>query len=134
MYKRTIFHTLLKRIQEPRRFIQVLAGPRQVGKTTIARQVMEAVSIPVNFTTADEPMLRDRTWITQQWEIARLKVNEKSKGALLILDEAQKITEWSEIIKRLWDEDTHSGIPLKVVLLGSSPLLIQRGLTESLAG
>jgi predicted AAA+ superfamily ATPase len=127
---------LLKRIQEPRRFIQVLAGPRQVGKTTIARQVMEAVSIPVHFATADEPTLRDRTWITQQWEIARLKMNEKNKkkGALLIFDETQKVTEWSEIIKRLWDEDTHSGLPLKVVLLGSSPLLIQRGLTESLAG
>ena len=136
MYKRTIFHTLLKRIQEPRRFIQVLAGPRQVGKTTIARQVMESVSIPVHFATADEPTLRDRTWITQQWDIARLKINEKNKkkGALLILDETQKVTEWSEIIKRLWDEDTHSGLPLKVVLLGSSPLLIQRGLTESLAG
>lgn len=136
MYKRTTFHTLLKRIQEPRRFIQVLAGPRQVGKTTIARQVMESVSIPVHFATADEPTLRDRTWITQQWDIARLKINEKNKkkGALLILDETQKVTEWSEIIKRLWDEDTHSGLPLKVVLLGSSPLLIQRGLTESLAG
>lgn len=136
MYKRTIFHTLLKRIQEPRRFIQVLAGPRQVGKTTIARQVMESVSIPVHFATADEPTLRDRTWITQQWDIARLKINEKNKkkGALLILDETQKVTEWSEIIKRLWDEDTHSGLPLKVVLLDSSPLLIQRGLTESLAG
>ena len=136
MYKRTIFYILLKRIQEPRRFIQVLAGPRQVGKTTIARQVMEAVSIPVHFATADKPTLRDRTWITQQWEIARLKMNEKNKkkGALLIFDETQKVTEWSEIIKRLWDEDTHSGLPLKVVLLGSSPLLIQRGLTESLAG
>jgi len=136
LYKRRIFNTLLKRIQEPRRFIQVLAGPRQVGKTTIARQVMEAVSIPVHFATADEPTLRDRTWITQQWEVARLKINEKNKkkGALLILDETQKVTEWSEIIKRLWDEDTHSGLPLMVMLLGSSPLLIQRGLTESLAG
>ena len=61
MYKRAIFHTLLKRIQEPRRFIQVLAGPRQVGKTTMARQLTEAVSIPVHFVTADEPTLRDRT-------------------------------------------------------------------------
>jgi len=136
MFRRNIFHILLKRVEEPRRFIQVLAGPRQVGKTTIARQVMESVSIPVHFATADEPTLRDRTWITQQWDIARLKINEKNKkkGALLILDETQKVTEWSEIIKRLWDEDTHSGLPLKVVLLGSSPLLIQRGLTESLAG
>jgi hypothetical protein len=102
----------------------------------MARQLMEAVSIPVHFVTADEPTLRDRTWLAQQWEIARLKINEKNrrKGALLILDETQKVSEWSEIIKRLWDEDARSGLPLKVVLLGSSPLLVQRGLTESLAG
>ncbi|HVP76591.1 MAG TPA: ATP-binding protein [Thermodesulfobacteriota bacterium] len=136
MYKRAIFHVLLKRIQEPRRFIQVLAGPRQVGKTTLARQLMEAVSLPVHFATADEPTLRDRSWLGQQWEIARLKMNEKNrkKGALLILDETQKLSDWSEIIKRHWDEDARSGLPLKVVLLGSSPLLVQRGLTESLAG
>jgi predicted AAA+ superfamily ATPase len=96
---------------------------------------MEAVSIPVHFATADEPTLRDPIWITQQWEMARLKITDKKgEGALLILDEAQKVSEWSAVIKRLWDEDTHSGIPLKVILLGSSPLLVQRGLTESLAG
>ena len=136
MYKRKIFHVLLKRVQEPRRFIQVLAGPRQVGKTTIARQVMEAVSTPVQFATADEPTLRDRTWIAQQWDIARLKVRDTrhKTGALLILDEAQKVSGWSDAVKRLWDEDTRSELPLKVVLLGSSPLLVQRGLSESLAG
>jgi predicted AAA+ superfamily ATPase len=76
-------------MQEPRRFIQVLAGPRQVGKTTIARQLLETVSIPVHFATADEPTLRERTWLSQQWEIARLNINEKNKkkGAVLILDE-----------------------------------------------
>ena len=123
-------------MKEPRRFMQVLAGPRQVGKTTIARQVMDSVSIPVHFATADEPTLRDRTWIAQQWDIARLKISDRrlKKGALLILDEAQKVSAWSDTVKRLWDEDTRSGLPLKVVLLGSSPLLVQRGLTESLAG
>ena len=136
VYKRTLFDELLKRVEEPRRFMQVLAGPRQVGKTTIARQVMDSVSIPVHFATADEPTLRDRMWIAQQWDIARLRITDRGrkKGALLILDEAQKVSEWSDTVKRLWDEDTRSGLPLKVVLLGSSPLLVQRGLTESLAG
>jgi uncharacterized protein len=136
MFKRPAFHTLLKRIQEPRRFIQVIAGPRQTGKTTIARQVAEAVSFPVHFATADEPALRDRNWLIQQWETARFSVTERKKGrsALLVLDEAQKITNWSETVKRLWDEDSAAGLPLKVVLLGSSPLLVQKGLTESLAG
>jgi predicted AAA+ superfamily ATPase len=136
MFKRPAFYTLLKRVQEPRRFIQVLAGPRQTGKTTIARQVAEAVSVPVHFATADEPTLKDRNWLIQQWETARLRLTEanKRKGALLILDEAQKVTQWSEVVKRSWDEDSASGSPLKVVLLGSSPLLVQKGLTESLAG
>lgn len=136
MFKRATFNILLQRIKEPRRFIQILYGPRQVGKTTIARQVMETVSIPVHFATADEPTLRDRQWVSQQWEIARIKIpdTQKRAEALLILDEAQKITGWSEIIKRLWDEDTAAGLQLKVVLLGSSPLLVQKGLTESLAG
>jgi predicted AAA+ superfamily ATPase len=136
MFKRAAFDTLLERIKEPRRFIQVLAGPRQTGKTTIARQAMGAIEIPVHFATADEPTLRDHPWIVQQWEMARLKLNEKNrkKGGVLILDEIQKVTEWSEVVKWLWDEDTRSDLPLKVVILGSSPLLVQKGLTESLAG
>ena len=136
MFKRPAFQTLLKRLQEPRRFIQVIAGPRQTGKTTIARQVAETISLPVHFATADEPALRDRNWLVQQWETARLKLTDgkKREGAIFILDEAQKITNWSEAVKRLWDEDSASRIPLKVVLLGSFPLLVQKGLTESLAG
>ena len=59
MFKRPAFQTLLKRLREPRRFIQVIAGPRQTGKTTIARQVAETISFPVHFATADEPTLRD---------------------------------------------------------------------------
>lgn len=136
MYKRSIFHVLLKRVREPRRFIQVLAGPRQVGKTILARQVIDEVAIPSHYASADEPTLRDRNWIEEQWDLARLKItsDKRTKEALLVLDEVQKVTAWSEVVKRLWDEDTAARRHLKVVLLGSSPLLIQKGLTESLAG
>ena len=134
MIRQTIHTELLKRLKEKRRFVQVLAGPRQVGKTTVVRQVMEAAKIPAHYASADEPTLRDRTWLEQQWDMAWLKAKEGKTGALLVLDEIQKVTGWSSRVKLLWDADTHSGVPLKVVLLGSSPLLIQSGLTESLAG
>jgi predicted AAA+ superfamily ATPase len=134
MIRQTIHTELLKRLKEKRRFVQVLAGPRQVGKTTVVRQVMEAAKIPSHYASADEPTLRDRTWLEQQWDIARLKAKESKTGALLVLDEIQKAADWSSLVKLLWDADTHSVVPLKVVLLGSSPLLIQSGLTESLAG
>ncbi|MBI2088307.1 MAG: ATP-binding protein [Deltaproteobacteria bacterium] len=136
MYKRPIFQILLKRLRERRRFIQVLAGPRQAGKTVLARQVMENLIIPSHYASADEPTLRHRTWIEQQWDIARLQINPRRgiKDALLVLDEVQKVSDWSALIKRLWDEDSAAKRSLKVVLLGSAPLLIQKGLTESLAG
>jgi uncharacterized protein len=114
----------------------VLAGPRQVGKTVLARQVIENLAIPSRYASADEPTLRGRTWLEQQWDLARLQTdsNGGKKEALLVLDEVQKIGDWSEIVKRLWDEDSAAKRQLKVVLLGSAPLLIQKGLTESLAG
>ncbi len=134
MIRQTIHDELIKRLKEKRRFMQVLAGPRQVGKTTLVRQVMATSKLPGHYASADEPSLRDRTWLEQQWDIARLTASENKTGALLVLDEIQKITDWSRAVKLLWDADTHSGVQLKVVLLGSSPLLIQSGLTESLAG
>ena len=123
---------LARRLEEPRRFIQVVAGPRQVGKTTLVQQVVEAAKVPVQFASADEPTLRGSEWIAQQWEAARLMAG--AKGAVLVLDEVQKIGGWSEAVKRLWDEDTRKRRPVKAVLLGSAPLLIQRGLSENLAG
>ncbi|OGV95461.1 MAG: AAA family ATPase [Nitrospinae bacterium RIFCSPLOWO2_02_FULL_39_110] len=136
MYSRPIYKTILSRLKETRRFLQVLAGPRQVGKTTLIRQVIEALNIPSHYASADEPTLKSAIWIEQQWEIGRLQTRkvEKKQEALLVLDEVQKVAGWSEIVKRLWDDDTVNRTHLKVVLLGSSPLLIQSGLTESLAG
>jgi len=136
MFKRPIYTTLQRRIAESRRFIQVLAGPRQTGKTTLARQLMEELNVPSHYASADEPALKDRTWLEQQWEAARAKLGSgtKAETALLVLDEVHKITTWSETVKRLWDEDSASGLPLRVTVLGSSPLLVQRGLIESLTG
>ena len=126
---------LERRLAEPRRFIQVVAGPRQTGKTTLVRGVTESFGAPLRYASADEPTLRDRGWIAEQWEAARLEARDADRrGAVLVLDEIQKVPGWSETVKRLWDDDTRAKHPLKVVVLGSAPLLIQRGLTESLTG
>ncbi len=135
MFKRSLVSVLQARLLEQRRFLQVLVGPRQVGKTTMARQVLEMLGLPSVYASADGPLLEERLWIEQQWDQARLQARSApSTGALLVLDEVQKVSGWSEVIKRLWDEDTAAGVSLKVLLLGSSPLLMERELTESLAG
>ncbi|GBC79353.1 hypothetical protein HRbin09_00569 [bacterium HR09] len=131
-FRRPQAQELARRLAEPRRFIQIVAGPRQVGKTTLVQQVTEDLGVPVRYASADEPSLRGPEWVAQQWEAARLAAG--SHGAIVVLDEVQKAMGWAESVKRLWDEDTRRGCPLKVVLLGSSPLSVQRGLTESLAG
>jgi len=126
---------LRQRLAEPRRFIQIVTGARQVGKTTLVNQVAEQAGLPYRYGSADEPTLRGPGWIAQQWDIARLEADRAGAGgALLILDEVQKASGWAESVKRLWDEDTLAGRRLKVVLSGSAQLLIGRGLTESLAG
>jgi len=134
-FQRRYAATLHGRLVEARRFLQVVAGPRQVGKTTLVQQVLADATLPSVYVSADEPALRDNAWLAAQWERARLLAGEGGKrGAVLALDEIQKIPGWSEAVKRLWDEDTRTRRPLKVVLLGSAPLLMQQGLTESLAG
>jgi hypothetical protein len=103
----------------------------------MVRQVMSALEPErgVHFASADEPLLRGPEWLGQQWDLARDSARGADHaGAVLVLDEIQKVPDWSEAVKRRWDEDTHTAAPLHVVLLGSAPLLIQRGLTESLAG
>jgi len=134
-YQRPQAATLAERLAEPRRHIQVVAGPRQVGKTTLVQQVVEVSGFPIRSASADEPTLRGPEWIEQQWQAARLAEAEAGKsGAVLVLDEIQKIPGWPESVKRLWDEDTRKRRRLKVVLLGSAPLLVAQGLTESLTG
>jgi len=136
MFKRPQYHVLSQRLAEPRRFLQVLAGPRQTGKTTMVRQVLGDISIAGHYGSADEPALKDRVWIEQQWEAGRRLIGSRDRRTpgVLALDEIHKIPGWSETVKRLWDEDSGAGLPLQVVVLGSAPLLVPSGLSESLTG
>ena len=134
-YIRKQFGTLKERILEPRKFIQVVAGPRQVGKSTLVGQVLEQVSIAHVIEVADGVDPKDSDWIHRVWEAARATMMIRGIGEyLLVIDEIQKIENWSEMVKREWDADTRNHLNLKVVLLGSSRLLLKKGLTESLAG
>ncbi|NLI76654.1 MAG: ATP-binding protein [Candidatus Riflebacteria bacterium] len=139
MFERPLGRILEQRWREPRRFLLLLTGPRQTGKTTLVRQVLARFRGPSRYAAADAAQIQGSSWIAGQWELARLGLRQaparqKRYGGLLVLDEIQKIPGWSETVKRLWDEDTRHGFPLRVVLLGSAPLLLQRGTAESLAG
>lgn len=129
-----------QRLREPRRFLQVLAGPRQVGKTTFVRQSLASLSgspegrlIAQHNVSADNPGLQSSSWLATQWETARA-LALLAGACVLVLDEVQKLPRWTEEVKRLWDEDTAAGRDVRAVVLGSAPLLIARGLTESMAG
>lgn len=134
-YIRKQFDTLKERVLESRRFMQVLAGPRQVGKSTLVGQVLEQVPIPHTIEVADAVNPKDSNWIHRVWEAARTTMMLRGvEEYLLVIDEVQKIENWSEVVKKEWDADSRNRVNLKVVLLGSSRLLLKRGLTESLAG
>jgi predicted AAA+ superfamily ATPase len=133
MYERSVIGALERRLTESRRFIQIVIGPRQVGKTTLVQQTLRRLPTAYLYGSADTPQLRDRIWMQQQWEGARQKAAADG-SAILVIDEVQKIADWDETAKQLWDEDTFEGRDVRVVLLGSSQLLIQKGLSESLAG
>ena len=131
-YRRRIFPMLASRLGDPPSRIQVVSGPRQVGKTTVVRQALAATELPSHYASADDPALRDSAWLEAQWEEGRRMARDSA--AILAIDEIQKVTGWAEAVKRLWDEDRAEEIPLRVVLLGSAALLVQRGLSESLTG
>lgn len=122
MYERAYLKQVKSRIEEPRQFIQVILGPRQVGKTTMINQLLPECSIPYVYESADTITATSPVWLMQVWETARLKM--KASGAkeyLLVIDEIHKIDNWSEVVKQQWDKDTREKVNIKVVLLGSSP-------------
>ena len=137
--RRDVLLSFCARLREPRRFLQVVAGPRQVGKTTLVRQALSVLDqqtgtpIAQHSVSADNPGLVGSSWLSSQWEVAR-SLAAQAGACVLVLDEVQKLPGWTEEVKRLWDEDTRTGRDVRAVVLGSAPLLIARGLTESMAG
>lgn len=134
-YKREQIKDIISRIDEPRGKLQVIVGPRQVGKTTLMGQVLEECTLPYDSYSADDVTGVSADWLAQVWETARMKMLVQGNiKRLLVIDEVQKISNWSETVKAEWDRDTREKRELIVVLLGSSRMLIEKGLTESLAG
>ena len=130
-YQRAMVKTLLERMNEPRRFLQILTGPRQTGKTTAVRQALQEIRLPFLFAEATKGE-SDTDWIRANWYRARNQITLDQTSALLVMDEIQYVKNWSAAVKTLWDEDAANGTDLRVVLTGSSATLIQEGLEESL--
>lgn len=135
MYQRRHLNILKSRMAEPRRRMQIVMGPRQVGKSTLVGQFTEGISVPFDFFAADGVNRFDSSWIPNKWQQVRMRMDIHSEQEhILIIDEVQKIRGWSEQVKKEWDEDSRSHRNLKVILLSSSRLLLQKGLEESLEG
>ena len=135
MYKRAEYQTIKERVKESRKFIQVVMGARQIGKSTVVKQVLNDLDEPYRMFSADNVPTTNSAWISDCWAAARsLKENKGWDSIVLVIDEIQKITNWSEVVKKEWDADTFNDTNIKVLLLGSSRVLLEKGLSESLAG
>lgn len=135
MFKRAQCKELTLRISEQRDKIQVISGPRQVGKSTMVKQVLQETTIPHMLVSADNVDKANSAWIGEMWATARARMKASNAAEfLLVIDEVHKLDNWSEAVKKEWDEDTLNDLNMKVVILGSSRLLLKDGLTESLAG
>lgn len=135
MLTRQEYDVLRRRLGEPRKFIQLVLGPRQIGKTTVVRQVLHDINKPQLYFSADDTAVAGSAWLASCWTAARLEAQtHPDAGCVLVIDEIQKVPNWSETVKRQWDDDTWNERNIKVVLLGSSRALILQGLSESLMG
>lgn len=133
MYERSFVTTLSDRLRESRRFIQVVIGPRQTGKSTGVSQALGKLSAPVVEYAFDRPRDRRSAKLEEIWGQAREMLGS-SPEVILSLDEIQKVPDWSSTVKFLWDEDTRRGNNIKVVATGSSALTLRGGMAESLKG
>ena len=128
MYKRSEYKVIKDRMEEPRRFIQVVMGPRQIGKSTVVKQVLKDLNLPYQFFSADNVPAGDKAWISNCWASTRslLRTGEY-ESMILVIDEIQKIQNWSEVVKKEWDDDSFHDRNIKVLLLGSSRVLLGKG-------
>jgi len=132
---RYLFDQIISRIEEERHFIQVIVGPRQVGKTTLCRQILTRTKMLAQYHTTDSVASITGEWINGIWESLRQLMKVQSANeALLIIDEIQKVHNWSEFVKKNWDNDSFNGVNIKVIILGSSRVLVRQGLSDSLLG
>ena len=135
MYQKSEYIIIRNRVKETRKFIQVVIGPRQVGKSTVVKQVLAELDMPYQFYSADNVPATNSTWISDCWAAVRsLKESRGADSMLLVIDEIQKIRNWSEAVKKEWDDDTFHDRNIKLLLLGSSRVLLEKGLSESLGG
>lgn len=135
MYKRAEYQVITRRLKEPRRFVQVVMGPRQVGKSTVVKQVLKDLDAPYMFYSADNVPATNGGWISNCWAAVRSLMSSNGwNSVVLVIDEIQKIANWSEVVKKEWDDDTFYDRDIRVLLLGSSRVLLERWLSESLAG
>jgi uncharacterized protein len=133
-FERSLVPLLVGELEKKQSVFQVLIGPRQVGKTTIARQVMDKLPFPFIYASADNPLPPGPEWIETQWRRAEVEADRSGGAVLLVLDEVQKVRGWSEVLKSRWDATIQTARDIRLLVLGSSALLIQAGLSESLAG
>ena len=133
-FTRSLVPLLKTELVEQQPIFQVLTGPRQVGKTTIAHQVMDKLAFPSIYASADNPLPPGPEWIETQWRRAEIEADRQNGPVLLVLDEVQKVIGWSESLKSNWDAAIRSSYDIRLLVLGSSALLIQAGLSESLSG
>jgi hypothetical protein len=135
MYKRAEYQVIKSRLEEPRKFIQVVMGPRQVGKSTVVKQVLQDLDIPFQLFSADNVPASNTAWVSNCWATVRsLKENKGLDSMILVIDEIQKIKNWIEVVKKEWDDDSFYNRNIKVLLLGSSRVMLEKGLSESLGG
>lgn len=134
MYERREFQLLSDRLHEPRKFIQLVVGPRQIGKTTTVKHVLESLEMPSVYASADNVTGDKSVWLSLVWERARQAARKSSVGSVLAINEIQKIPDWTQSVKRHWDADTWDKEKVKVVLIGSARARYFTGLSESLMG